>query len=471
MSRYGIDTTAPASFLLQGFQTGANTAETRLRREQQQAQFDVNQQNYQNELAAQAARQAEIKQQRQYTAEALHAAVMEQLGRTQGARPTYLDAAAPGLGDISGIGMPDVLNEPMQDDSDTQWQKAADAAKAKGNIEGLEVLLKEGGTREKRVRNSQLVRHFKDVYGGNQNLLADDNMRMLFSTLESADDPAALVQRHYEQQDQERRMLARQQAARDAEVAAQEEDRRKLVPVYEALNNPNATPEQRAQAQATAASMNAPTGTRSGSQIPLTRETAEAALDEAGIRDPAERELLLQMATVTGKMPAPGTVANILGQRARQQADQAKVGRTAADKALATAEKEYRATAGQAGKQGQLTPPTPKDIENAKYAGEGRSQFWTSESTEQKSLMKVQAWDRYQQAKQARDAAYGAGAAPRASGESLPNYEDGPGSGVPGDPEPVEAPADADTVVLELMDKGLSDEEIAAELRRRGFSP
>lgn len=480
MSRYGIDTTSPASLLLQGFQTGANTAETRLRREQQQSQFNVEQQNYQAELAARAQREAEAKQQRQYAAEALHAAVMEQLGRTSGMRPTYMDAAKPGLGDVSGITMPDVLNEPMPDESDAQWKRAADAAKDKGNVEGLEVLLKEGNTREKRARNSRILRYFRNEYGGNPGVLADENQRMLYNVLESADDPASLVQRHYEQQDQERRMLARQQQAAALAAQQQQQDQAALEPAYRIVGDPNATPDQRAKAKSIIASRNAPMGPGSNSMSEMSEEEIDAAL--ADVPDPERTRLKLAW-TISGKRPAAGTVASQLGQGARQQATQqanaGKVARTAADKALATAEKEYRAIAGQSGKSGQLAPPKQSDIDNAKYASEGRSQFWTSESTEQKSLLKVQAWERYQQAKQARDAAYAGGsgtapaapAAPRATGESVPNYEDGPGSGVPGDPEPVEAPADADTVVLELMDKGLSDEEIAAELRRRGFSP
>lgn len=203
MGRYPIDTTSSAELLLRGLQTGGSAAATRLAREQAQRQFEADQAERMRQFGiVQAERQRQIleaKQRRMNEARALHAAVIEQLARTAAMRQTF--------GNTPGMWAPGVLNQPVPDEWDEKWKRAADYALEVGDVEGLEALLREGDTREKRVKNEQIIRYIEAEFGGDPSVLADPQKQNLIRAMKASDDPGALVEKFYAAQEAERRRL------------------------------------------------------------------------------------------------------------------------------------------------------------------------------------------------------------------------------------------------------------------------
>lgn len=461
MARF--DTAAPASLFLDGYRTGANTAETRLRRLQQQSQFDIEEQHWQAIQADRLRQQQQAMAQRQATADALHAAIAEQIQRTAGMRPTY--------GEIPGPFDPAAAGMPAPDETDTQWMRAADRARETANVEGLSVLLKEGVSREKRAENAKKLRYVRQAWDGNPSVLAEGPFRTLFNTMTDADDPTPVIQSHYVAQEAERVRLQRKAEVEADAKRKMLEEQQALEPAYAVLRNPRATPEQHAQALAVLASRNAPVGGR-GPVDMATPDEVEAAL--AGVPEPIQSQLR-QVYELTGKMPTPSSMMAAYRGEATAKRQDATSRRQLADRNVVVAEKEYRALSGQKGKAGLLAPPSPKDVKRAKHPaetkwGDGMSDM--DEADHAALLARIDAWDRYQAAKAEREAAFGA---------ENETPENTPASSGSNDVTPAQvfgAWADANktpdaesvkSIAAQLRDMGLSRSDVEFMFRSRGM--
>lgn len=202
-----IDTMGPANFLLEGFRSGtaagASILDRQLRTQglqEEQRQFDVVQQERQRQME-------EARQMRAHRAQALHAAVIDQLGRTTKFRPTY--------GEVGGPYAGDVLGQPAPDPSDEAWRKAADVALQESDVEGLETLLRESPTREKRAANDSLIRWLENEADGNPTILADPEKKRLVEVMKRSQDPMRLFESTYKAQTDLENRLQTQQAITD----------------------------------------------------------------------------------------------------------------------------------------------------------------------------------------------------------------------------------------------------------------
>ena len=107
------------------------------------------------------------------------------------------------------------------------------------------------------------------------------------------------------------------------------------------------------------------------------KRTAEAAMQVAQVR----AQNALDVAGVRAQAKGPGN----------QQL-------TAARFKVGQAEKEYRSLTGQAGKMGTLTPPSKSVEESAKDFAAGTGHLWKLDSTQERHVRMVNAWEKYQQA-------------------------------------------------------------------------
>ena len=171
------------------------------------------------------------------------------------------------------------------------------------------------------------------------------------------------------------------------------------------------------------------------------KRTAEAAMQLAQLKGQMSQQAVAQKAAMTG---------------AKTRADAAK-------RMLDQAEQEYRSVSGQAGKLGQLAPPSATEIESGDAYAKGETWWSRKDATQAKDNTKTQAWRKFQQAQSEFENANRELMTTDAQARGL---LDGPNGPDPTDTTPAPDP-EAIYRQLESEMPNATDEQLAAELQRR----
>lgn len=129
---------------------------------------------------------------------------------------------------------------------------------------------------------------------------------------------------------------------------------------------------------------------------------------------------------------------------------------TAARFKVGQAEKEYRALTGQSGKMGTLTPPSKSVEKSAEDFAGGTGHWFKFDSTQERHVRMVNAWEKYQQALAEYDQA-----ATEAYNPQQRGILDGPNGSTP--------LPDENVLIDSLKAQGLSVDEIEAKMMEMGY--